>query len=103
MLQVIGGVVVVGAVIAGVSYLAYLGTAFYAPKYEGIRRDVMSESRSYTEGTIRTLYNLKRQYQEAKTEEEKAVIAAEARHEFSIFPQERVPVELKAFLLAVGG
>jgi hypothetical protein len=102
MLQVIGGVVVVGAVIAGISYVAYLGASFYAPKYEAIRRDQMIQSRSYTEGSIRTLYNLKRQYEQAKTNEERGLIAATARHEFSIFPQERLPTELKVFMVTVG-
>ncbi len=68
----IGLVVLVIAGIAGLSVGSYYLYAFLAPKYESTRRDVMIESRSYSEGTIRELYTLQRQYQTAKTDAEKA-------------------------------
>lgn len=94
-------VVIVG--LAGLSIGGYYMFAFLAPKYEATRRDVMIESRSYSEGTIRELYTLQRQYQGAKTTDERDTIAAAARHEFSIFPKERLPGDLQAFLTQVGG
>jgi hypothetical protein len=84
-------------------YFGYANFAFFAPKIEAVRRDQMIESRSYTEGTIRELYTLQRQYQAAKTDDERATIGAAARHEFSIFPKERLPGDLQAFLNQVGG
>lgn len=87
----------------GLNYFGYASFAFFAPKYEAVRRDQMIESRSYTEGTIRELYTLQRQYQAAKTDDERATISAAARHEFSIFPKERLPGDLQAFLIQVGG
>lgn len=95
-------ILVIGGII-GMSVGGYYMYAYLAPKYEATRRDVMIESRSYTEGTIRELYTLLRQYQLAKTDEERATISAAARHEFSIFPHERLPGDLQAFLIQVGG
>lgn len=96
-------IVVLAAAIVGLSAGSYYLYAWLAPKYESTRRDVMIESRSYTEGTIRELYTMQRQYQAAKTDDERATIAAAARHEFSIFPKERLPTDLLAFLNQVGG
>lgn len=87
----------------GLNYFGYANFAFFAPKFEAVRRDQMIESRSYTEGTIRELYTLQRQYQGAKTDEERMTISAAARHEFSIFPKERLPNDLQTFLSQVGG
>jgi hypothetical protein len=89
--------------IFALNFFGYANFAFFAPKYEAVRRDQMIESRAYTEGTIRELYTLKRQYDSAKTDDERATIAAAARHEFSIFPRDRLPGDLQAFLAQVGG
>ena len=102
-LAVIGGIAAFFVGIFALSYFGYANFAFFAPKYEAVRRDQMIESRSYTEGTIRELYTLQRQYQSAKTDDERATISAAARHEFSIFPKERLPGDLQAFLTQVGG
>lgn len=99
----LGILVLVVAAVAGSAIGAYYLYAYLAPKYESTRRDVMIESRSYSEGTIRELYTLQRQYQTAKTDEERQTLAAAARHEFSIFPKERLPADLQAFLAQVGG
>ncbi len=100
---VIGAAILVVAGIVGLSIGSYYLYAFLAPKYEATRRDVMIESRSYSEGTIRELYTLQRQYQSAKTDDERATLAAAARHEFSIFPKDRLPGDLQAFLTQIGG
>lgn len=98
-----GAVPLVLAAIFGLTYFNYVSTAFFAPKYEGVRRDVMIESRAYSEGAVRELYTIRRQYQAAKTDDERASLAAAARHEFSIFPKERLPVDLQAFMTQIGG
>jgi hypothetical protein len=97
------GVAALCGVLFGLNYFGYANFAFFAPKYEAVRRDQMIESRSYTEGTIRELYTMQRQYQDAKTDEERDTIAAAARHEFSIFPKERLPADLRTFLAQIGG
>ncbi len=97
-LATIGGAALFLGAVFGLNYFGYINTAFFAPKYEAIRRDVMINSRSYDEGAQRELYRLKLQYQQAKTDEEKATLAAAAKHEFSIYPKDRLPPDLLTFL-----
>jgi hypothetical protein len=103
LLTIIGAAVLAVAVVAGLSVGGYYMYAFLAPKYESTRRDVMIQSRQYSEGTVRELYNLKRQYEATANEVERETIAAAARHEFQIFPQERLPGDLRGFMRQVGG
>lgn len=103
ILMILAALVFFAGVIFGLNYAGYASFSFFAPRVEAIRRDQMIESRSYTEGTIRELYTLQRQYQSAKTDEERATIAAAAQHEFSIFPKERLPGDLRTFMSQIGG
>jgi hypothetical protein len=102
VMSVVGLVLLCGAIF-GLNYFGYTNFAFFAPKFEAVRRDQMIESRAYTEGTIRELYTLQRQYQTAKSDDERATIAAAAQHEFSIFPKDRLPSDLRTFLSQIGG
>lgn len=77
--------------------------AFFAPRWEAVRRDQMLNSRAYDEGTKRELYRLKLQYVQAKSDVERDTIAAAARHEFQIFPRDRLPPDLQEFMAQVGG
>ncbi len=90
------------AVVVGLSFLGFQMHAYFAPKYEAVNRDVMLQSRSYQEGTVRELYTIKRQY-EAASETEKATLRAAALHEFEIFPKDRLPPDLAAFMTEIGG
>ena len=100
---IIGACLLVGAIFVGLPIGGYYLYSFLAPKYEATRRDVAIQSRSYQEGSVRELYTLQRQYQSAKTDAERDTIAAAARHEFSIFPKDRLPGDLQTFLIQVGG
>lgn len=95
--------ILVVAGVVGTSIGGYYLYAFLAPKYESTRRDVMLNSRVYDEGTKRELYRLKLQYGQAKTDAERDTIAAAARHEFQIFPQDRLPSDLLSFMAQIGG
>lgn len=75
----------------------------FAPQYEAVRRDVMIESRAYSEATTREFYRLRLQYAQAKTEDEKATIRAMARHEAAAFDRARLPADLQSFLIQIGG
>lgn len=103
MFALLGACILLGALFVGVVFGGYYLYAALAPKYEATRRDVMIESRAYTEGTIRELYTMQRQYLAAKTDAERDTIAAAARHEFSIFPKERLPADLQTFMAQIGG
>lgn len=100
---VVGVIVLIVGGIVGASFGGYYLYAALAPKYEATRRDVMIQSRVYDEGTKRALYQMKRQYETASTDAERESIAAAARHEFQIFPQDRLPPDLQTFMAQVGG
>lgn len=99
----VAGLVLLCVIVFGLNYFGYASFSFFAPRMEAIRRDTMIQSRSYQEGTIRELYTLKRQYQAAKSDDERDTIAATARHEFEIFPKDRLPVDLQTFMAQIGG
>lgn len=90
-------IVAVPTAVFGLAYFGYANFAFFAPKYEAVRRDVMIESRAYSEASVRELYRLKRQYDTTDDAAARATILAAARHEFSIFPEDRLPPDLAAW------
>jgi hypothetical protein len=85
------------------NYFGYASFSFFAPKYEAVRRDVMIQSRAYSEATTREIYRLKLQFQQAKTDDERATIAAMARHESQSFDRARLPADLRLFIDQIGG
>lgn len=97
------GAVIVIAAVVGLSIGGYHLYAYLAPKYEATRRDVMLESRAYSEGQTREIYRLKLQYQQAKDDDERATIRAMALHEASAFDRSRLPFDLQSFIQQLGG
>lgn len=87
----------------GLNFFGFASFAFFAPKYEGVRRDVMIQSRAYSEATTREMYRLKLQYQQAKTDDEKATIRAMTLHEAQAFDKDRLPEDLRTFIEQLGG
>lgn len=105
ILAAAGGVLLATAGLLGAAWL-FQGNDFFlyryfAPKYEGVRRDVMIESRAYSEATTRRLYDLQRQMAQAKSDDEKAAIRAMARHEVQAFDATRLPADLRNFVQQV--
>lgn len=90
------------ALIFGLNLFGLANYAFFAPKMEGVRRDTMIESRAYSEATVRELYRLKAQYLAATNDDQRATIRAAAMHEFSIFPADRLPADLRLWMTSLG-
>lgn len=80
---------------SAINFFVYGSFWFFAPKYEAVRRDVMIQSRYYSEATVRELYRMKRQWDAASTPTAKATIRAAALHEFEIFDANRLPPDLR--------
>lgn len=95
----VGGLAVI---IFGINYAAYGSFNFFAPKYEATRRDVMIESRAYSEATMREMYRLKIQY-ESSDDIQKATIRAMIIHEAQALDKSRLPVDLRNFIVSLGG
>lgn len=101
-LACIVGVPLFLAGIFGLNYFAYGTFNFFAPKYEATRRDVMIQSRAYSEGEIRNLYRLKIQADTTDSPEAKQTIVLAARHECEAFDRSRLPADLSAFCNPMG-
>ena len=99
---IVGALVLVLGLIAGMSIGGYYLYAFLAPKYETTRREVMTNSRAYAEGETRNLYRLKIQFEAAPTLEAKQTIKLAARHECESFDRSRLPFDLAAFCNPMG-
>ena len=97
------GVAGLCAVAFGVNYFAYGSFSFFAPKYEAVRRGVMIESRAYQEATIRRLYDLRLQYEQADNDNARATIRQVVIHEVRAFDRTRLPRDLQAFINSMGG
>ncbi len=95
-----GGVFIVCLVVGGLVGLSigsYYLYAFLAPKYEATRRDVMLQSRAYSEGEARNLYRLKIQFDQAATDDARQTIRLAAQHECEATDRSRLPAELALF------
>jgi hypothetical protein len=95
---IVGSILIIGAIVFGLNTVGFMSFQYWAPKYEGVRRDVMIQSRAYSEATVRELYRLKLQYAQAKTEEEKNTIKAFTLHEATSFDKARLPPDIVSFL-----
>lgn len=97
------GLVLLGGLGFGLRYAGLMQFAFFAPQEEAIRRNVMIESRAYSEATTRRLYELKLQYETAPNDDAKATIRSLAIHEARAFDRTRLPRELQMFVSQLGG
>lgn len=95
--------IALGSIGFGLRYLGYVQFAVFAPLEEAVRRDVMIESRAYSEATTRRLYELKIQYDTAPNDDAKASIRALALHESRAFDRTRLPRDLQIFISQLGG
>lgn len=106
MKEVLGGLaglfffaLVLFGIAVGGNALSFWSYSFWAPKYEGVRRDVMIQSRAYSEASTREMYRFKLQYVQAKSDDERNTIKAFALHEATSFDRDRLPLDLQAFLI----
>ena len=79
--------------VSAVSFETY---RYFAPKYAEVDNSVFHESSQYTDGMIRDLENLQIQYESASSDQ-KAALRSVVIHRFSIFPQEKLPLNLRIF------
>lgn len=98
-----GGVALFFVTIFALNYFGYSMFAFFAPKYEAVRREQMLQSRAYSEGETRNLYRLKIQYESAPSPEAKTTIRLAAKHECEALDRSRLPIELSTFCNPMGG
>ena len=102
----VGAAIVVIALVVGIGVGGSIGGyylyAYLAPKYESTRRDVMLQSRAYSEGETRNLYRLKIQSDAAPSPEAKQTLRLAAQHECEALDRSRLPADLSAFCNPMG-
>jgi len=69
---------------------------FLAPKYRAVDNMVFKESEQYNDGMIRDLENLQMEYVNGDADKKQALRAI-VLHRFSVYPQDRMPPNLRNF------
>lgn len=93
---IIGAVIAALAVVAGISFIGYYSYSFFAPKYRAVDNQVFKESEQYNDGMIRDLESLQMEYINAD-KEHKDALRAIVLHRFSVYPEDRMPANLRNF------
>lgn len=94
----LGCLVFIPAILFGLTYMGLDFQRFFGPKFEGVRRDVFKETRSYNEGKEQELLKLRREYLLAD-DAAKPILASTIRHSFADYNEELLDSqELRAFL-----
>ena len=84
------------ALIVGLTFFGYAMTDFFAPKYRAIDNKVFKESEQYNDGMIRDLESMQMEYINAD-KDHKDAIRAIVLHRFSVYPEDRMPPNLRNF------
>jgi len=71
-------------------------SSYFAPKYRALDNKVFKESEQYNDGMVRDLEDLQLQYINADAEHKDALRAI-VLHRFSVYPEDRMPANLRNF------
>jgi hypothetical protein len=83
--------------IAGAATISFGLYSFFGPKYAEVDRQIFENSQAYNEGMLRDLQNLRLQYLGSKDDETRAALKATILHRFSVYPRDKLPLELSQF------
>jgi uncharacterized phage-associated protein len=83
-----------GWIIQGNDFFLYKA---FAPKYEGVRRQVFEQSKSYNQGYIQELQNMQFEYVKADPAHQ-AALASIILHRAADYPDDKLPTDLRAFI-----
>ena len=96
-LAVVGGVVGFGALIWGVAYHDLIFTSFFAPKFENVRRNTFEQSKSFRDGSIQELENMRFEYVKASPEHKVALKDIIIQRATEV-PEDALPQDLYNFI-----
>ena len=97
ILAIVGGVVGFGGLIWGVAYHDLLFTAFFAPKYENVRRNTFEQSKSFRTGAVTELQNMQFEYIRSDAEH-KLALKDIIIHRSAEVPEDAMPQDLYNFI-----
>lgn len=97
---VTGSVCALGLAIFAASLYGFNIRAFFAPKYENLRRNVFENSQSYNDGMAQQLNSYYLEYQ--KTDEAgRQTLRSVISHQYANYPANRLPAHLQSFLISI--
>jgi hypothetical protein len=96
ILAAAGALVLFLAFVFGMNLFGLGLTSFFAPKYRAVENQVFKESEQYNDGMIRDLENLQLAYIQAD-DAGKQSLRAITLHRFSVYPEDRMPPNLRNF------
>ena len=92
----ITGIVVAVGILFGISLLGFESYKFFAPKYRQVDNEVFKQSEQYNDGMVRDLENLQVEYINGDADKKQALRAI-ILHRFSVYPVDKLPVNLRNF------
>ena len=92
----IGGMAVAIALVTIILYGSFEAYKFFKPRYMAVDNQAFLESQQYNDGMLRDLENWKMEYVNGD-EVKKDSIRAIVLHRFSVYPKDRLPVDLRQF------
>lgn len=94
----LGSLIIVAAIIAAVMFGGFYAYQYFAPKYEGVRRDVFEQSKTFHDGTVRTIRDYEYRWRTTTDPIAKAGIKAAVFHELNSFSEDKLPSDLRKFV-----
>jgi hypothetical protein len=92
----IGALILFLALCFGLNLFGLASYSFFAPKYRQVDNQVFKESEQYNDGMIRDLENLQMDYINAD-KDHKDALRAIVLHRFSVYPEDKMPPNLRNF------
>ena len=96
VLRIIGGIALGIVLVFGALYLSFKGYEYFRPKYVAVDNKIFQESQQYNEGMLRDLQMFQMEYINGD-QGKKDAIRAIVMHRFSVYPQEKLPADLRTF------
>jgi hypothetical protein len=93
------GIILIMAMVAlvfGLNFGGYALYSYFAPMYRATDYKTFKESEQYNDGMVRDLENLQMEYNNADAEHKQALRAI-VLHRFSVYPEDRMPPNLRNF------
>jgi hypothetical protein len=96
-ISVICGVIIAGiCMCVGLTFVGFEVSSYFAPKYRALDNKVFKESEQYNDGMIRDLESLQMEYINAD-QAHKDALRAITLHRFSVYPEDKMPPNLRNF------
>lgn len=102
-MEMVGAVVFIIALVVAVGWGGFQLYAYYAPKYEEVRHQTNVNSRAYVEATVRELYDLNMQFEQAETDSARKIIRLRVLHLQGTIDEKKLPSELAAWIEQLRG